>query len=842
MLSRFRNPVYYFYFARILCAAFGLLTFLTNSQAYFSTSIIPKFILSFLILAGLIPLLLIIWGKNTVNWKEQKYFVLIKNRNVTFVLLFSLFVTIAILFSAPEGIKATYHPLYLRFEPLLIYVLSISIVLIITKIYLRFKETGNTSIREFCGFLFTTYCIPVIIFIFPFFFYFPRTLPINAVFSGIGNDFIPITYSHKVYLLDYLSKFQIPLWSPGEGAGFPFYSSPHTQTFYPLNILLAYMYKINGGYSILDHQRFTILGIMIFALGLFFWLRQFKFDIRTVIALSLIIPSTYKIAELQRYSLATHSVAWYPWLLYSITLLFSKNRSQDLWKPSIIFFFSLVCILTAGYPYYVYYLVFLFIPILVYILFFHKKESVFKNPIIVTPINFVFLCASGISALMLSGPYLLKMIQLMNQTSGRSGVTLDFAAGHPFTSMDTLGSLIFPPSAQAEGWYYFGILLIVLVCWFILKVLFNKEARISFNPIFIFVTLISIFLISWITYGVDSPLFIFLWKYIPFFSSLRTWGRLSIIIIILLTPLLGFAIEAFIQHVHACENDRRKSIATILIISGICFSIICTQLYLNTNRLYDPYWMQFFFYLSGSEWSYSLKTVLVYILLSSLIIASLKNIRISQPFFLSVLVLFSLIDLWPVSSTMWKGTEFNVVDDKRKILNISQTIIPESLKYHRTDTMMAADIALTPKYFVGYADDWYFARYKNFFTSHSYEVSDRSELLGITDLKRLYLTTKIDYKNISDFLQDSKIFPGNLTMEKYTGDSIKINIEASKEGFISFIDNWDPDWIAYVNDKPVKVDMLFGTFKSVPIPKGNSVVIFQYSPSLTSSLPASVWH
>ena len=34
---------------------------------------------------------------------------------------------------------------------------------------------------------------------------------------------------------------------------------------------------------------------------------------------------------------------------------------------------------------------------------------------------------------------------------------------------------------------------------------------------------------------------------------------------------------------------------------------------------------------------------------------------------------------------------------------------------------MAADVALTPKFFAGYADDWYFARYRDFFLEHSFE-------------------------------------------------------------------------------------------------------------------------
>ncbi|NMB55332.1 MAG: hypothetical protein GYA15_11575 [Leptolinea sp.] len=785
--------------------------------------------------------MLAVKGKITGKWNIFNNTCLLKKRKLSIFCFFTLFLTTALIFSAPEGIKTTYRPLYLRFEPVLIYFLNESIILLVTRFFLQFIDSGSSSFKEYVLFFLQTYIIPLVIFLFPFIFYFPRTIPINGTFIGIGNDFIPITYSHKVYLLDYLSKFQIPLWSPGEGAGFPFYSSPHTQTFYPLNVLLLFLYRINGGYSVLDHQRFTILGIMIFALGLYFWLSQFKFKNKTVIALSLIISCTYKLAELQRYSLATHSVAWYPWLLYALTLIFSRNRYRDLIKPSIIFFFSLVLIITAGYPYYVYYLIFLFSPIVVLLFFNHHKESIFKEQIIVKPLNLLCLTLSSVAALVITGPYLLKMYQLMNQTSGRSGNSLDYVAGHPFTFMDTLGSLIFPPTAQAEGWYYFGLLLIVILCWFLSKMLFDRkflvETLSSVERIVVLILLISIIFICWITYGVNSELFVLLWKYFPLFSSLRTWGRLNIVTILLLTPILGFAIETFYKQLEISRRPSKESLKTLLIILAICLSITSIQIYLNVNRLYDPYWLNFFFYLSGSEWFYCIKTIAAGVFLIALLIVSKRKIRITYTPFVSSIVLFSLFDLWPASSIMWKGTEFNMAEDKRKILNISETIIPESFKYSRTDAMMAADVALTPRYFVGYADDWYFARYKEFFTHYKYETQARSELLGLMEPKKLFLSTSIDFSNISSFLQDSKAFPGQISTISYNGDSLEVNIESSKEGFFSFIDNWDPDWIAYVNKKPEKVDLLFGTFKSVRIPKGNSNVILQYSPNFSIITP-----
>ena len=140
-------------------------------------------------------------------------------------------------------------------------------------------------------------------------------------------------------------------------------------------------------------------------------------------------------------------------------------------------------------------------------------------------------------------------------------------------AMDTLGSLIFPPSAQAEGWYYFGITLFIILVWFLIDFVFksvlSKQNRITANLIVVTLLVVFVILTSWVTYGVDSPLFLFLWKYMPFFSSLRTWGRLNIVVLLLIAPVLAFALEAFRQNLDFFKSNKRTAIQSALVLTGI---------------------------------------------------------------------------------------------------------------------------------------------------------------------------------------------------------------------------------------------------------------------------------
>jgi uncharacterized membrane protein YfhO len=70
----------------------------------------------------------------------------------------------------------------------------------------------------------------------------------------------------------------------------------------------------------------------------------------------------------------------------------------------------------------------------------------------------------------------------------------------------------------------------------------------------------------------------------------------------------------------------------------------------------------------------------------------------------------------------------------------------------------------------------------------------------------------------------------------YNGDELVWELDMPVNGYFSFIDNWDPYWKAYVDDKETPIKLLFGTFKSVPLTPGKHRVIFRYEPTLKAIL------
>ena len=104
------------------------------------------------------------------------------------------------------------------------------------------------------------------------------------------------------------------------------------------------------------------------------------------------------------------------------------------------------------------------------------------------------------------------------------------------------------------------------------------------------------------------------------------------------------------------------------------------------------------------------------------------------------------------------------------------------------------------------------------------------------EAKKIFFTKNNYYIDINNFVQSSEKdelsskFQYNFIIEKYDGNTLEINISTESDGYLSYIDNWDPDWIAFINNRQVNINKLFNSYKIIKIKKGFSNIKFQYKP------------
>lgn len=657
---------------------------------------------------------------------------------------------------------------------------------------------------------------------------------------AIDNDFGVLYYAYKLYLLDMLAGGHFPLWSPAEAAGYPFYSNPFTQAFYPLNLPLTVYYKLMGGYTVYDHQVYSVLGVSIFALGLYFWLRLHTPNRRAVLYAVLVVSVSFKLGELLRFPNAVHAAAWIPWILYGVARARVSNKSRE---SGLILFGACLMLLTAGYPYYCYYCLFLVPPYVVLLSFKRTRLALLTaDPIVPIPFKRYILTVSilALAASVICAPYYIKVLQLMDQTVGREGVNVSYASALGFDPLDTLGSFIFPPTAQAEGWFYFGMFGVLLLAAYTVLTLLGQS---GFRKDRLFLVIVAgwFSVISLITYGESFYLFKLLYNLLPGFSSLRVWPRLNIVIVFLLALALARAYACFES---AIFRDKKEGGARkfVLATGGLTAVIaLGLQQWLYWTYNFDRHWLIFFKYRHGTEWWIFGLTVLACLLFVLICLLSRhERFRSTRSMYWTALLLgcAGAFDTWLYGGAeQWQ--KLNLGAPPRAEANILELVrgsleLPRQRKY--------ATVTL-PQANTGWLFFWYYKRYLELdqkVYDEFFEVRDPDmlpyykKLMGIDGTGRILVSERVDHESIQGFIEDYEnlisTVPVLMGIDEYDGDSLKVSIQTPRTIYLSFIDNWDPDWRAEVNGESVPIEQLLGTFKSVRVEPGLSTVRFSYRP------------
>lgn len=724
------------------------------------------------------------------------------------------------------------------------------------------KKFEYNSIVKKIKYLFSNYTVKfkenkrslivIFLFIFPFIYFFRQVLTGQWFSKIVINDFIRPFYNYKIYLLDVLSHGRIPLWSPSEGAGFPFYSSPLPQPFYPLTIPMMLWYKLFGGFSIFDYQLFTILGFSIFITGLFFWLISLKTNYKYALYTALVMGLSFKVTELFRFPNALHAVAWFPWILYGIAESFKERKSYKI--PLFIIIVSTIMVLTAGYPYFSYYSIFLF-PIYIVLLFVKCTRKLFLGEERINAIASVkkifFACLIGVFICL---PLLIKNQSLSSVIYNRGGHDiLWLSSTTTFNISDTIGSLIFPPLATAEGWYYFGMVNIFLILFYFINILLNFRKNLK-DIIFFGIIFVWYLLITQLSYGAESPIFVFLWKYLPGMAYFRAWGRINILLVFIIALILPKALEYFFKFINLHNSlGMQKKITYTLFSLSVCFILIAQFIINKTTIFSNTFWGQHFrFDEIGVGQSYFLATGIISAVILFLILLFHGYLKNKINVLIVIFLIIFLFDTWPVGSAQWS------INVKSKTL-LARWRVPEEILTRKIYDINKADsesffvtrkldnvkmVERTSRFDVGIDADWYFDNYVNFL--HKVYVGRENinpnlspyydKLLGVSQPKKLFFSTDINDTSVKDFILNSEVSEKegefSYRVDFYNGDKLVVAVSSKNNGYVSFIDNWDPDWRATVNGKEEYIDKLFGLFKSVKISNGKSMIVFEYKPKI----------
>ena len=714
-----------------------------------------------------------------------------------------------------------------------------------------------------------------VLILWPYFFLFPFVLKILEP----GNDFELYYFVYKKYIFEFLKVGHLPFWSPSEMGGYSLVLNPLTQYFYPLTWFFYLISFLLGELTEYSFTIYTISALSIYNIGQYKLLRKFNIDYKIALLAVLITCEGLRLTELIKFPNALHAVAWYPWILLGITSAATKENFK---KSFILIFIPLIMLMTAGYPYFIFYGFILFLTYFLFFLFEKNKKILIFNKNIKFNSNIKYFLSCSFPAFLsviICSPWLIKISELMRYTRGRDNPDIFFTYLGSSNLIDQLGSWFYPPFSAADGWYYFGITISVLVIFFILSNLFLlKDQKKNKLAIILFIILILI------TYQFANPkeslIYEFIWNNVSIIQNFRFWERFTIILIPIYSIIIALSLINFNKYIysHLPYNKNNASKFNKLFYLIIFFIFIIQFYFIFYSDYKSVFWDTWqlkrieyienilpkpISFLAGLYKNFIYPIFLLFFLLFYLILRSKNNnfLKVKQ-LVLIIIFLFSSFELFFLSNIQWaipygyydKGYEKlnlsknynkhneNPLEDLNKAFDKKSVALDKSgAGIHQGNTYYRHNKSFNINYIGNWGMKYHTLLFDKYFDrkgkiKSNITTKKREEVFHFfamdNEAKRIFFTDSNKYKSISDFVENSKINQDNVLIEKifYNGDKIILKVNSMKNGWISFIDNWDPSWVAKLNKNEIKIEKVFNTYKSIKIEKGQSIIEMEYLP------------
>ena len=688
-----------------------------------------------------------------------------------------------------------------------------------------------------------------ILFFWPFLFYFPLT----TEFIAMGNDFDLIYYAYKKYIFEFWQDGQIPFWSPSEGAGFTLIYNPFAQFFYIPSWILFLICDLKNSFSLYDYLIYTILGISIYSIGQYQWLKSFKISSNKIkFATTLLVPSILIISNFLRFPNAIHTFCWLPYLLLGINYSFINKKY---FKSFLLIFFSTLLILTAGYPYFIFYIFIFSVIYFLFITILYKKK--FIN------IFYVFLknlLPSSI-ALILSFPWLYGVLKTLSFAQNRNLKNFEYATGHDFNFVDVLGSWLYPVISNTEGRYYFGIGVTFLVIKFFLDLKIRIFKINKTEKIIIYFALISFLIISFFSITSQTIFFEYIWYKIEFIQNIRTWPRINILMVPVISILLVISLTYFIETFYSKFSEKKYHILSSNIILLIFLSV---QLFFYYTNGFDEYWftwhekrflfakenlpfpINFFVMFSDGRINILSTIILILLINFSFFNKIFLNLINKKLYILFILVLTVSFEQFLNSNLQWSLKVWKTNNTEKNfdaVKNLTKNFYSPRIKKIVHGNNYFRDDAFTINNFLDWGNRFHNRIFWNYFDKYGVvkkKLTKQETLYLYTFFglnkhnKKIFFTADIKVKDPIEFVKKSEIFEeaNNTTYEvkEFNNNYIIIDFYSNANGWLSYIDNLDPFWHANLNGIEVDISKLMNSYKSIYFKKGKNTIKFNYEP------------
>jgi len=415
------------------------------------------------------------------------------------------------------------------------------------------------------------YTIYIYIIIFPLILFLEPILQGKVLFWGASSlQFIP----WRSLAMESLTSGQMPFWNPYNGMGTPLLANYQLAFFYPPNWIQLVYYLIWETPGIASSYNLLVpLHLIWAALGIVLFTRELKCGsfAQVVSAISFSL-CTYLVSRTSFFSILW-TLSWLPWIMYLATRMLEQgitdsNSIKTIWNPFLKLSLAIAMVLLAGHAQSAWYILLISGSWVVYRGLLKKKVDHFLRSSSIFII--AVLTATGIAAIQL-----IPTFEFLQQSQRGSSLAYDYVARYSFWPWRLL-TFIFPDFFGTPGngsfwgygnyWEdacYIGLIPLCFGIYAAFRALYKsclENSRISTILFFGTVSVIS----GLIALGNNTPLFSFLYQWIPSFNMFQAPSRWIILSIFSLSIISALGVDEWLK----TENPDKKKYYLIMVFSG----------------------------------------------------------------------------------------------------------------------------------------------------------------------------------------------------------------------------------------------------------------------------------
>lgn len=632
--------------------------------------------------------------------------------------------------------------------------------------------------------------------------------PITFNVFALKNDALVYFLPYRYNISESIQTGYFPFWSPFIYTGLPLHADIQSGVWNPVVLLISLFLKYN--LSVLQYE--TLFYILLGGIGFFKLCKTLKFDDKV----SFLLACSYLCS-----GFILDSASFTPWITSAAFLpfvfsYFIQYLKRDDLIIAVKLALSLSLLFLSGYVSY-------FI-ITSYILFFIVLTTFIQNKVFSDRmLLLVFLrkvLTVFIIGLLLCLPAVISYVDFFRYYQRGSGTSLAAAHFNPF-SFSNLISLLYPHASYklqtanditSRNMYFGTIPLLFLLFSFRYKLLAAQKT----------ILLIS-FICFLISLGSVTPVRAFFYYCLPLMDSFRHPSTIRIFTIIGALLLSGFGMTRFFNH---SPIKKLQPIAFLVLISTMAIILL---LALTNNDSIKSLATSLSFTPSNLKQTLESSTFKDWLFIDALIQLPFLALLCFRPERKKIAI-FSICNLFLISFFSLPFTtisQFRVAEVNRYLTSFRENYSLESVwtQVHFPDSDLGNQTFGNRSFY-----SKKISLENNIVTptinrSYSEFLGNSAKMQSIVGKKFAFATAQ------------------NLELESFSPNRFEFAMENNLATELHLIQQYNHNWKAYIDDKPISIQVDNGTFMKIPVPPGQHRILFSYAPLpivLTSVVSLSV--